>query len=96
MTTSHEKNMDVELPEPYNGRRDKQLIDHWLYKIGSNTKLPENKKGGIGMHPFLKDTAFLWWQRRISDRKSTNFSALFARPLNLQMQTFMPGLLSAT
>ncbi|MCO5571199.1 hypothetical protein L7F22_024933 [Adiantum nelumboides] len=71
--TAQKKKLDVKLPEPYNGRRDKRVLDQWLFKMEvylSNTDLIESKKVALASS-LLKDTAFLWWNRRVADGKHT-------------------------
>ncbi|MCO5553439.1 hypothetical protein L7F22_006960 [Adiantum nelumboides] len=70
---AQKKKLDVKLPEPYNGRCDKRVLDQWLFKMEvclSNTDLVESKKVALASS-LLKDTAFLWWQRRVADSKHT-------------------------
>ncbi|MCO5546890.1 hypothetical protein L7F22_000327 [Adiantum nelumboides] len=70
---AQKKKLDVKLFEIYNGRRDKRVLDQWLFKMEvylSNTDLIESKKVALASF-LLKDTAFLWWQRRVADGKYT-------------------------
>ncbi|MCO5564124.1 hypothetical protein L7F22_017780 [Adiantum nelumboides] len=71
--TAQKKKLDVKLPEQYNGHRDKRVLDQWLFKMEvylSNMDLIESKKVALASS-LLKDTAFLWWNRRVADSKRT-------------------------
>lgn len=77
------KNMDVKLLEAYNGHRNKRAVHHWIYKMEvyfSNIELPESKKVALAS-TMLKDTVFLWWQRRINQNKSIPTWEKFRRAL---------------
>ncbi|MCO5604852.1 hypothetical protein L7F22_059026 [Adiantum nelumboides] len=64
---AQKKKLDLKLPEPYTSRRDKRVLDQWLFKMEvylSNTDLVESKKVALASS-LLKGIAFLWWQRRV-------------------------------
>ncbi|MCO5601668.1 hypothetical protein L7F22_055791 [Adiantum nelumboides] len=70
---AQKKKLDVKLSEPYIDRRDKRMLDQWLFKTEvylSNTDLIESKNVALASS-LLKGTTFLWWQRRVADGKHT-------------------------
>ena len=80
------KKLDIKAPEAYTGQRNKKTIDQWLYKLNlyfENYQLSDKKKVTYAAS-LLKDTAFLWWQRRTMDGKTITTWEKFERALRKQ------------
>ncbi|MCO5552657.1 hypothetical protein L7F22_006173 [Adiantum nelumboides] len=90
ITENNKKKVEIKPPEPFDGRRNKRAIDQWTFKMDTyfaNHELVEPKKMALAAS-LLKDTAFLWWQRRVALWKTTHTWDKFKRAL---CKAFIPA-----